>query len=535
MPIPTPPKAPNPATKEFPEDCLAFTRWQHDSVEPFNQAVVDANAAQAAAEQAATDAAADANAQIAPGVEAAEDARDVAVAARNVTTSARDEVIAARDVTTGARDATITARDVTIQARNDASGFAGTSTTKAGEATAAAALAQDWASKPTGTVDGTLLSAKQYAQQAQAAGLPVFAGPLKKLRTNAANTGAEWADDTGGTIARSARTSNTQLVAADLGSLIDITSGTFTQTFAAVATLGSGWWLYLRNSGAGDVTLDPNGSEQIDGLTSYVMYPGEVRLVQCDGAALRGFVIAPFSKTFTTSGTFIKPPGYAEFGARIKGGDGGGGGGGSGAGLSSGAYPSGSASGGSGGSGGVAGADLQAQKQASDVAASSTVTVGAKGVGGNGAAAASSFNNGSGGAVGSAGGLSAALGITANGGAGGLNGGGGFYNESGPSTGRAGGSGNTTVSTFAATNVRDWVAAAAHVVPPDGSASPSAPQSTAGAAGTGGIGGQRADGINKGGKGGNGSQGGWNSTGTSLAGTKGDDGLDGWVKIWGVA
>lgn len=111
-------------------------------------------------------------------------------------------------------------------------------------------------------------------------------------------------------IQRVARTSNTQLQASDSGKWIDITSGTFTQTFAAAATLASGWWCYLRNSGTGDITLDPNASELIDGLISYIMYPGEVRLVQCDGAALRTIVITPYFKAFTSSDTYVKPPGY---------------------------------------------------------------------------------------------------------------------------------------------------------------------------------------------------------------------------------
>lgn len=118
---------------------------------------------------------------------------------------------------------------------------------------------------------------------------------------------------------RVARSSNTAL-AADDGSKWIALSGTWTQTFAACATLTAGWWVYLVNEGSGGVTLDPNGAETIDGLTSFIMYPGEARLVQCDGATLRSIVISPFSATFTSSGTFIRPPGYAAFAGLLWGG-----------------------------------------------------------------------------------------------------------------------------------------------------------------------------------------------------------------------
>ncbi len=128
------------------------------------------------------------------------------------------------------------------------------------------------------------------------------------------------------TIAYSARTSNTILGISDNATFIDITSGTFSQTFEAVATLAADWWCYLRNSGTGDITLNPDGSEQIDGLTSYIMYPGECRLIVCDGSAFHSTVVSPFSRTITTTlNPFYTPPGYTNFGGLLWGGGGSGG------------------------------------------------------------------------------------------------------------------------------------------------------------------------------------------------------------------
>ena len=282
-----------------------------------------------------------------------------------------------------------------------------------------------------------------------------------------------WADASLPVI-RSARTSNTQIVAADTTTLIDITSGTFTQTFAACSTLGNGWWCFIRNSGTGDITLDPNASETIDGLTTFVMYPNEVRLLQCDGTALRSIVLEPFYKQFTASGTFIVPPGYAGFFSHIIG-AGGGGAGGSTTQV---------------GSGGGGGAFRPVQITSPTAGTSITVTVGAGGIGTNGG-------------DGFAGGDSTFAGFTAYGGGGGgigwpalVGGGGGGWISAGQSTFQGGNGG----SPRALTGGGDRLGTAASGV--DNVGGGGAASTTSAAAGNAEFGGGAGSSTNSGGNGG---------------------------------
>jgi len=123
-----------------------------------------------------------------------------------------------------------------------------------------------------------------------------------------------YTDDNVFSIKRSARTSNTILGVADRGKHIDVTTSAYTQTFTAAATLLDGWYVYLENSSSGELTLDFNAAETGDGLTSFIMYPGELRIIICDGSNFRCPVLTPFSVTYDSGATWTKPPGYKAFG-----------------------------------------------------------------------------------------------------------------------------------------------------------------------------------------------------------------------------
>ncbi|MGH6879270.1 hypothetical protein [Hypericibacter sp.] len=89
-----------------------------------------------------------------------------------------------------------------------------------------------------------------------------------------------------------AKTAAYNVVAADNGSVLDWTTAGFSANLLAAATAGAGFTLTLVNSAAsGDVTIDPNGAETIDGLTTRLMRPGDEVTIYCTGAAwktLRG-------------------------------------------------------------------------------------------------------------------------------------------------------------------------------------------------------------------------------------------------------
>lgn len=187
-------------------------------------------------------------------------------------------------------------------AASSATAAAGSATSAANSATAATtngaaqvALATTQANNAAASASSAATSRDQAQSAAAAAGaaagLPALIGHAGEVLT-VSN------DETGVLFAsavpkffRIARTSNTILSADDRSKWIDYT-GTFTQTFASVSVLGNGWYAYVRNVGSGTITLDPSGSETIDGLATLALYPGHTRIIQCDGSSLRTIIIS---------------------------------------------------------------------------------------------------------------------------------------------------------------------------------------------------------------------------------------------------
>ena len=72
----------------------------------------------------------------------------------------------------------------------------------------------------------------------------------------------------------------------DRAQLVNFTGGVDTVTFSTSATLTDGFFVMVRNSGSGTLTLLPDGVELIDDTSSVMLQPGESTIVGCSGTAL---------------------------------------------------------------------------------------------------------------------------------------------------------------------------------------------------------------------------------------------------------
>lgn len=114
-----------------------------------------------------------------------------------------------------------------------------------------------------------------------------------------------------GTLSKSAAYT---VVAGDRGKLIDATTGTWTLALTAAATLGAGFAFAVKNSGAGVITIDPNGSEAIDGATTITLAAGESCLVLCDGTAF----VTVSKAAALTAGAIATALGYTPLAATAE-------------------------------------------------------------------------------------------------------------------------------------------------------------------------------------------------------------------------
>lgn len=81
------------------------------------------------------------------------------------------------------------------------------------------------------------------------------------------------------------------VVAGDSGKTIDCSATPWTLSLTAAATLGNVHIFVVRNLGTGDLTIDPSGSELINGVASIVVKSGEVGVVSCNGTAFSASII----------------------------------------------------------------------------------------------------------------------------------------------------------------------------------------------------------------------------------------------------
>lgn len=88
----------------------------------------------------------------------------------------------------------------------------------------------------------------------------------------------------------------------DKGALYECTAA-LTLSLLAVATAGEGFVFSVTNTGAGVVTIDPDGAETIGGASTYAVAAGASVMVVCDGAAWLPIFANNFNVTDQPSGT----------------------------------------------------------------------------------------------------------------------------------------------------------------------------------------------------------------------------------------
>lgn len=79
--------------------------------------------------------------------------------------------------------------------------------------------------------------------------------------------------------------SNYTAGASDRAEMFLWTGAAGTLTLPDPGTVGANWFIELRNSGIGALTVDPSGAVQIDGSSTKIYNPGDSSTIVCDGLA----------------------------------------------------------------------------------------------------------------------------------------------------------------------------------------------------------------------------------------------------------
>lgn len=69
----------------------------------------------------------------------------------------------------------------------------------------------------------------------------------------------------------------------DRAKMFNWTSAAGTLTLPSAVTVGDNWFIYVRNSGSGALTVDPTGSQTIDGANFLSFQPNESAIIVSDG------------------------------------------------------------------------------------------------------------------------------------------------------------------------------------------------------------------------------------------------------------
>ena len=178
--------------------------------------------------------------------------------------------------------------------------------------TATSPLASSGGSTPDISLTGTVPVANGGTGQTTAnaalnALLPSQSGQSGKFLTTD-GTDTSWATAGGGsaTLTIQNKTTAYTVVAGDLGTIINCTSGTFTVSLDAAATLGAGFncWVWnTSNSNSSVITIDPSGSETINSLSTVLLRRNQAVQIVCDGTNFRttNLLQTPFNANFSAA------------------------------------------------------------------------------------------------------------------------------------------------------------------------------------------------------------------------------------------